>query len=185
LQRHGADDSCTGREKPEAHEEAHEDLLAAGSIQLADEGDGNEAQYKVKADLYTAEGDNVAVDDASLEAAHLTSAEDAWIPVHAEGAALQELEGCLDNARSQGECDHKVEEDSPAFGMLEPEEKQCNTDLDERDGPVPEDLGDEEETKRGDTVLERDESRVPTEAVEDGDGKDEVLSYSQELLHCC
>jgi hypothetical protein len=185
LQRHGANDGRARGKESETHKEAHEDFLATRTVQLSDKGDGNKAQHDVKADLHTAESDNVAIDDASLETAHLTSAEDARVPVHAEGAALQELKGCLDDACGQGERDHEVEEDSPALSVLEAEKQQGNADLDERDGPVPEDLGDEEEAEGRDTMLERNEARVSAEAVEDGDGKDEVLSYSQELGYCC
>jgi hypothetical protein len=176
LQRHCANNSRARCKKSKAHKEAHEDFLAAGAVELADEGDGDEAQYNVKTDLHTAEGDNVAVDDVPLEAAHLAGAEDARVPVHAEWAALQELKGCLDDACGQGERNDEVEEDSPAFGVLETEKEQGNADLDERDGPVPEDLRDEEEAEGGDTMLKRNEARVSAEAVEDGNGKDEILS---------
>lgn len=90
----------------------------------------------------TAENDDVPVDDAAAEADG--AAEAPRVPEDGERAALQELEACLHDGGGDSDGHDKVEEVAPGAGLREAKEKECDGKLPERDGPVPEDLGDEE-----------------------------------------
>jgi hypothetical protein len=59
-------------------------------VQFVDEYDGDEAEDEVSGDVYGAVGYDVDVDDGAWDA--LYEVGDAWVPVDAEGSALQELE---------------------------------------------------------------------------------------------
>lgn len=131
LQHEGADDGGHGGEDAEPHEHAHEDLLAAGDVQFADEGHGDEAEDDVEDDLQRAEGDDVAVDDARLEALHrrlgavlVLPVEDARVPEDAEGPALHELEYRLEHGRADDDAHDGDQEDAPALGVLEAQEQE-------------------------------------------------------------
>ena len=74
-----------------------------------------------------AERHDVSLDDATGEALDAIRCEDNLrIPKHAEGTALKKLEGSLHNGGREGEGYGKEEEDTPAGGVFEAEEEECD-----------------------------------------------------------
>jgi hypothetical protein len=94
--------------------------------------------------LNTAKSHNIPIDDPSIETAHLPLLKDRRIPVYAEGPTLQELKAGLDHGSCKNQGDDAIEEDFPTASVLDVQEKEGDAEFDESDGPVPEDLANED-----------------------------------------
>lgn len=94
---------------------------------------------------------------------------------------MEELKDCLDDDGDESDDYDNVERYTPWQGRLQTEEKQCDGDFDERDRPVPEELGYEEEAEGGGASRGGNEDRAAAEAMENGGGEDEILDQGEEL----
>ncbi|KAJ4346686.1 uncharacterized protein N0V89_010617 [Didymosphaeria variabile] len=133
----------------------------------------------IEPNLYATKHDDVAVDDRASEALHAFG--DARVPKYGERTALQELKACLNDGGGDRHSHNEVEKGAPWASLLEAQEEEGDRELHEGHGPVPEELGDEEVAHCGGATWGRDEAGAAAEAVEYGEGENEVLDYGEDL----